>query len=95
MATHSDTVMKTNFYENHPSFTGSQCAYTGNRIIPHIIFGSGVGVTKAPFVNFSVSKIFDCAKVTVRFDVSHSYLTGVTAAELRRHLSNINVLFNS
>ena len=54
----------------------------------------GVGVTKAPFVNFSVSKIFDLAKVHVRFVESHSYLTGVPAAELRRHLSNINAIFN-
>ena len=35
--------------------------------------GSGVGVTKAPLVNFSVSKIFDLAKVHVRFLESHSY----------------------
>ena len=55
---------------------------------------SGVGVTKAPFVNFSVSKIFDLAKVPVRLFVSHSYLTGVTAAELRQHLSNMNMIFN-
>ena len=55
----------------------------------------GVGVTKAPFANFSVSKIFDLAKVPVRFPESHSYLTGVTAAELRRHLPNINEIFNS
>ena len=27
----------------------------------------GVGVTKAPFVNFSASKMFDLAKVPVRF----------------------------
>ena len=27
----------------------------------------GMGVTKAPFVNISVSKIFDLAKVPVRF----------------------------
>ena len=55
----------------------------------------GVGVTKAPFVNFSVSIFFDLAKVPVRFPESHSYLTGVTAAALRRHLPNINVIFNS
>ena len=55
----------------------------------------GVGVTKVPFVNFSVSKIFDLAKVPVGFFKYHSYLTGVTAAELRRHLSNMNVVFNS
>ena len=58
-------------------------------------YGPGVGVTKAPFVNFSVSKIFDLAKVHVRFLESHSYLTGVPAAELRWHLSNINAIFNS
>ena len=63
--------------------------------IPGFILSSGVGVTKAPFVNFSVSKIFDLAKAHVRFFESHSYLTGVTAAELRRHLPNINVIFNS
>ena len=55
---------------------------------------SGVGVTKAPFVNFSVSKIFDLAKVPVRLFAWHSYLTGVTTAELRRHLSNMNMIFN-
>ena len=34
---------------------------------------AGVGVTKAPFVNFSVNKIFGLAKVHVRFLESHSY----------------------
>ena len=55
----------------------------------------GVWVTKAPFVNFSARNIFDLAKVHVRFLKSHSYLTGVPAAELRRHLSNMNAIFNS
>ena len=50
----------------------------------------GVGVTKAPFANFSVSKIFDLAKVPLKLFESHLYLTGATAAELRRHLPNIN-----
>ena len=45
------------------------------------------GVTKAPFFNFPVSKIFNLAKVSVRFFESRSYLTGVIAAELRRHPS--------
>ena len=49
---------------------------------------------KAPFVNFSVNMHFDPAKVPVRFFASHSYLTSVIAAELRRHLSNIEALFN-
>ena len=53
------------------------------------------GVTKVPFVNFPVSKIFDLAKVPLRLFESRSYLTGATAAELRRHLSNINMMFNS
>ena len=56
---------------------------------------SGVGVTKAPFIIFPVSKIFDFAKITIRFVESHLYSTGVTAAELRRHLSNINVQSNT
>ena len=34
----------------------------------------GMGVTKALFVNFSVSKIFDPAKVPLKFFASHSYL---------------------
>ena len=38
--------------------------------------------------------IYSIAKPYVRFCLSHSYLTGVTTAELRRHLSNGNVIFN-
>ena len=60
-----------------------------------VCIGSGMGVTKAPFVNFSVNQIFDPVKVPVRLFESHSYLTGVTAAELRQHLSNMNVIYNS
>ena len=56
---------------------------------------SGVMVTKAPFVNFSINTIFDLAKVPVLFVQSHSYLTSVAAARQRRHLSNINVTSNS
>ena len=57
-------------------------------------YPSGVGVTKAPFVNFSISKIFDLAKVNHRSFESHSYLTGIAAAQLRRYLSNMNMIFN-
>ena len=64
-------------------------------VITVTVDGPGVGVTKAPFVNFSVSKIFDLIKVPLRLFKSHSYLTGATAAELRRHPSNINMIFNS
>ena len=58
-------------------------------------FCSGVAVTKAPFVNFSESTIFDLAKVPVRFYESLSYLTDIAAAELRRYLINIDVIFNN
>ena len=52
-------------------------------------FWGGGGRTKVPFVNFSVSKMFNLAKVPFRFFESHSYSTGVTAHELRRHLWNM------
>ena len=55
----------------------------------------GVGGNNAPFANLSVSKIFDPVKVLFMIFASHVYLNGVTAAELRRHLSNMNLIFNS
>ena len=48
----------------------------------------------APFLNLSVSKIFNLVKAYVRFFESHLYLTAVTAAQLRWHLSNIKVILN-
>ena len=68
-----------------------ECIPNDNRIIGGD-YNPGVGVTKAPFVDFSVSKIFVLAKVPLRLFESHLYLTGATAAELRRHLSNINAI---
>ena len=59
------------------------------------VTGSGVGVTKVPFVKFSVSKNFVLSKVPLRLFESHSYLTDATAAKLRRHLPNINVIFKA
>ena len=44
--------------------------------------------------NFSVRKILNLAKAHVRLFESHSYLTGVTTAELRWHLPNISMIFN-
>ena len=38
-----------------------------------VVKGLGMGVTKAPIVYFSVSKIFDLVKVPVRFFESHSF----------------------
>ena len=50
-------------------------------------YTSGVGVTKAPFVNFSVRELFDFAKAHDRLIKSHSYLT-------QFGLLNINLLPN-
>ena len=55
-----------------------------SEVIPILIdinvWSPRVGVTKALFVIFSVSNIFDLEKVIDRFFGSHSYLTGVIAA---------------
>ena len=56
-------------------------------IIPRVVF------TKAPFVDFPMKHIFKSAKVSVRSDESHLYLTGVTAAKMKRHMSNMSVIF--
>ena len=53
-----------------------------------------MGVTKAPFVNFSVKENFALVKERGRLFKSHPHLTDITAAKLRRHLSKINVVFN-
>ena len=54
-------------------------------IVTQPTIGQGWGLLKAPLVDFSVSKIFDPAKVPVI----------LLAAEPRQHLSNMNVIFNS
>ena len=87
---HKDKALCKLAFEDH--ILHSNLISTFRRI--HSMVKTGVGVAKAPFVNFSVSKIFDHVKVHVRFK-SHSYSTGVSTAELRRHLSNINAIFNS
>ena len=47
-----------------------------------------VGGTQVPFVNLSIRDI------SVRCSKLHSYLTGVTAAQLQWHLPNMNMLPN-
>ena len=54
-----------------------------------------VGVTKVPFGNFPVRKMFYLAKLHLTIFKSHSYLTGFTAAALPRYLPNIHMIFNS
>ena len=58
---------------------GVYCEFKVHSMFHFLICSTGVGVTKAPFVNFPVSKICDLAKISVRFFESHSYLTGVTS----------------
>ena len=61
------------------------------------IINPGVGVTKTLCVNFSMKEIFNFEKKQkqkpIMFFTSLSYLTGVTAAELRWHQPNMNVIF--
>ena len=52
---------------------------------------SGMGITKAPFLNFSANKIFDHAKY-VRFFESHFCLTTV---KYLRDISIANVYFDN
>ena len=52
----------------------------------------GVGVTK-PISSFPLfSEIFSIVKTHVSYWISHIFLTGVAAAQLQWHLSNINVI---
>ena len=45
---------------------------------------TGLGVTKAPFVNFSVRKIPDLGKVTLRIFQSHLYFSRATPVKYKR-----------
>ena len=53
-----------------------------------------VAVTKHPSVNFSVAENLDFTNGQFRSFETRSYLAGVTAAQLRRHQSNMNVILN-
>ena len=53
-----------------------------------------VGGTEALSVNFSIRDKSTPAKLSVRSVDPHSYLAGVTAAELQWHLPNMNVIIN-
>ena len=49
-------------------------------------------VTKGLFVNFSVGDIISLANVYLKSFESRSHLAAVTAAQLRRELSNVSVI---
>ena len=54
----------------------------------------GVRCTKASFVNIPVEEFLFFAKYLLSSLDTFSYLTGFNAAELRRHLSNMGVVYN-
>ena len=64
----------------------------------HVISGNnhahtwGGGYTKPIFSVLLFSRFFRIIKTHVTYMISLSYLTGVAAAELRRHLANMNVI---
>ena len=53
------------------------------------------GVTKTLFFNVIVMERKYITTLFGRFFKLSSYLTGVTAAKLQKHLSNMNVIFKS
>ena len=55
-------------------------------------YRSGVGVTKPISSVPLFSEFFSIIKTHVTYWISRLYLTGVAAAQLRWHLSNINVI---
>ena len=55
-------------------------------------YSSGVGVTKPISSVPLFSEFFSIIKTHVSYWISRLYLTGVAAAQLRWHLSNINVI---
>ena len=56
------------------------------------MYGAGVGVTKPISSDPLFSEIFSIVKTHVSSRISRSYLAGVAAAQLRWHLSNIDVI---
>ena len=71
-------------------------SYKKNPVNINVPNGSdtGVRVTNASFVIFSIECLFDLAKVHVRSLRSHYYLTGGIAVQLWWHLSNMKVIYN-
>ena len=75
---------------NMPPIQVSSGCWTG-RLCQHMA-RPGVGVTKPISSVPLFSKFFSTVKIRVNYQISYLYLTGVAAARLRWHLSNINVI---
>ena len=52
------------------------------------------GVTKALFINFPFKEMFNIETIPISLFESFPYLIGITAAELWRHLSDMNMIFS-
>ena len=82
----------------HPSHQNTYGRYglwphKGTRVPGHPLWYSpGVGVTKSFFSVPLFSHFFRMIKTVVTCKISSLYLAGVTAAELRRHLANMNMI---
>ena len=51
-----------------------------------------VALWRDELIIYSVKEMFAFAKIAIRFSELLSYLTGVTTADMLRHLSNMNVI---
>ena len=58
----------------------------------HVVYTPGVGVTKPISSVLLFSEFFTIVKTNVSYWISRLYLAGVAAAQLRWHLSNMNVI---
>ena len=79
--------LQPNFNQNTAIFFKMHFKYHQQNV-HHFIHGAGVGVTKAPFVNFAITENFGSAKIQVRYLKSRSLSSGISAA----YLSNMNVI---
>ena len=61
-----------------------------NNLDRHLPFSAGVRFTKTNSSFPSFSRFFWITKILAIYWISRSYLTGVTAAKLQWHLSNMN-----
>ena len=98
------TILRPSYLHNGISYTGKTTSlYWLRALAPQPICTTlqgtadhatrpGVGVTKPIFSVPLFSQFCRMMKTVVTWMISSSYLAGVTAAELRRHLANMNIV---
>ena len=81
-------------FDKYPgAFHNNKAAYLWLFVMIHTYADfPGVGVTKPIFSIPLFSEFFNIIKTHVIYWRSRLYLTGVAAAQLRWHLSNVNVI---